>query len=826
MKKIAVIFLLLLTLPALAQVRGTVIDKAGKPVPFVSVAIEGTYNGTSANEDGQFTLALSKKGTYNFVFRSIGYKTKQVTQTVNSFPYTLNVTVEDESFQLNEVVVGNKKVTADSIIAFAIKNRTLNAARTAEFEADFYSRGTVRLFDVPQKILGQNIGDLGASVDTSGNGIIYLSETVSKIKFQAPGKLNEKVIASRVSGEDSDFSYNNADAAQFDFYQNYLPFQVSVISPLAYDAFSYYNYLLESTFSDAGGQLINKIKVTPKTDTEATMDGYLYLVDKTGEIYATDLSVKGSTIKQPLLNTLTIKQNFGYNSQEQLWSKNVQLITFDVSLLGVHAAGTFSYVYSNYNFKPGFTNKSLTPEIQYFEPESNKQTTTYWNGIRPIPLTPAERNDYLIKDRLDVLRQTQAYMDSTDQQRNRFKWTSIPVGYTYYNTPEKWQVSYTGIIRRLAFNTVQAYWLAPGFEFTKFHDDNNKTFTKIGTDLNYGFAEQRFRMTGHIEHKFNDFSKRKITLTGGSSIEQYNPERPINKVVNSISTLFFRDNYMKLYDNNFLRLNYEEEVTNGLFLYGSVEYTRRHALRNNTDFSTLKDIYDDYTSNNPLRPYDYETPAFLKHNMMKASVMARISFGQTYRTRPDGRETITNDKYPLLYLKYEKGFAGSLKDYEFNHVSARVLYDLTLGDAGTLGTAFRAGKFFDSGSVAFPDWKHFNGNQTYVGRSERYLNVFNLLPYYTHSTNDQYFEAHLEHHFNGYLTNSIPLFNKLEYYLVAGAHYLATPENKPYKEFTIGLDNLGWGKFRLLRLDYVRSYQGSMMVDGVVFGLTFIDFLE
>jgi Family of unknown function (DUF5686)/CarboxypepD_reg-like domain len=823
MKKIAVIVLLLCSLPILAQVRGTVTGKNGTPIAFTSVAVQGTYNGTSANENGQYTLAVSQKGTYTFVFRSIGYKTKEITQNITRFPYVLNVTLEDESYRLNEVVISNKQHLADSIIAFAIANRSKNAAKTAQFEADFYSRGNVRLTDVPDKILGQRLGDLGGSLDTTGSGIIYLSETVSKIKF-SKGKLNEHVLASQVSGEDSGFSYNNADAAQFDFYQNYLPFEVSVISPIANDALNYYKYELESAFYAENGQLINKIKVTPKTDTEATMNGYIYLVDKTGELYATDLSVKGSTIKQPLLNTLTISQSFGYNNKEKLWSKNVQLVTFDMSLLSVRAAGIFSYVYSNYSFKPEFTDTSLSAEIQYFEPGSNMQTAQYWNGIRPIPLTPAERNDYLQKGKLEDLRQTKSYQDSIDSQKNRFKWTSIPLGYTHHNTPEKYDIKYTGIATRLAFNTVQAYWLGPGFEFTKYHDNN--TYTKIGTDLNYGFAEQRFRATGHVEHLFNNFSKRKIILSGGSAIEQYNPEKPINKIVNSISTLFFRDNYMKLYDNAFVRLNYEEEVLNGLYLYGSAEYTRRHALRNNTDFSTLKDIYHDYTSNNPLLPYDYDTPAFNKHNMVKASIMAKISFGQTYRTRPDGRETITNDKYPLLFLKYEKGFASSIKDYEFNHVSAKVLYDLSFGKAGTLGTAFRAGKFFDSGTVAFPDWKHFNGNETHVGRSERYLNVFNLLPYYTHSTNDQYFEAHLEHHFNGYLTNSVPFFSKLEYYLVAGAHYLATPENKPYAEFTIGLDNVGWGKFRLLRFDYIRSYEGGFRGDGVVFGLTFIDFLE
>jgi hypothetical protein len=289
---------------------------------------------------------------------------------------------------------------------------------------------------------------------------------------------------------------------------------------------------------------------------------------------------------------------------------------------------------------------------------------------------------------------------------------------------------------------------------------------------------------------------------------------------------------MKLYDNNFLRLSYEEEVLNGLKLFGSIEYTRKRALLNNTNFSTLKDVYDPYTSNNPLLlddpllMNDNTILAFQKHHMFKASLATRISFGQKYWTRPDGRENIPNGKYPRLYLKYEKGFASNIDDYNFDHVSARITYDITLGNKGQLGTSFRAGKFFNSDNIAFTDYKHFNGNQTHVGRSERYLNVFNFLPYYTHSTNDSYFEGHLEHNFQGFITNSLPLINKLNYYLVAGYHVLATPEHNPYMEFTIGLDNVGWGKARFLRVDYIRSYENGFINDGIILGLTFLDILE
>jgi hypothetical protein len=106
------------------------------------------------------------------------------------------------------------------------------------------------------------------------------------------------------------------------------------------------------------------------------------------------------------------------------------------------------------------------------------------------------------------------------------------------------------------------------------------------------------------------------------------------------------------------------------------------------------------------------------------------------------------------------------------------------------------------------------------------LNVFNLMPYYSNSTNDSYFEAHLEHNDKGYIMNKIPLLNKLNSTLVLGFHALAVPERKPYTEFTVGLDNLGFGKLKVFRFDYVHSFQNGIQENGVVFGLKILNVLE
>ena len=203
-----------------------------------------------------------------------------------------------------------------------------------------------------------------------------------------------------------------------------------------------------------------------------------------------------------------------------------------------------------------------------------------------------------------------------------------------------------------------------------------------------------------------------------------------------------------------------------------------------------------------------------------------LPFGQKYFSRPNGKYNMPTDDYPTLNLFYEKGVAASVSNLNFDHLSASLTQSKTLANKGELKYNVKGGVFFNAAAIAFTDFKHFNGNQTHVGQSDSYLNVFNLLPYYVASTNKSYFEAHAEHNDKGFIMNKIPLLNKLQSQLVVGFHNLAVADRKPYQEISVGLDNLGFGKFRVFRFDYVRSYQNGFSGDGFVFGLKFLNVLE
>ncbi|MDO9037726.1 MAG: SusC/RagA family TonB-linked outer membrane protein, partial [Lutibacter sp.] len=102
------------------EIKGTVSDASGSPLPGVSVVVKNTAKGASTDFDGKFTLSNVKKGE-TLVFSFIGYTTKEVAVSNSNY---LNVTLNEDTQSLEEVVVvgyGTQKITKVSGAISTIK---------------------------------------------------------------------------------------------------------------------------------------------------------------------------------------------------------------------------------------------------------------------------------------------------------------------------------------------------------------------------------------------------------------------------------------------------------------------------------------------------------------------------------------------------------------------------------------------------------------------------------------------------------------------------------------------------------------------------------
>lgn len=818
-KNITFLFIFYLTFQLTAQIQGTVTNTKNEPLPYVSIYLENSNTGTTTNEQGVFELPISKNGNNTVVFQYLGYQTLKKTIEIETFPYELNVSLQEENIELREVIISSKENPANRIIKNTIDNRKRYLNKITSYTCDFYSKGIFRIKNAPEKIFGQKIGDLGGGLDSTRSGVIYLSETVSKISFKQPNLFKEQILASKVSGNNSGFSFNQASEVDFNFYKNTVDIESKVISPISSYAFNYYNYKLIGTFYE-GEHLINKIEVSPKRKTDNVFTGIIYIVEDDWALYGLNLSLNGAQMGNPVLDKLTLKHSYTYSEKEKYWPIISQLISFKFGMLGINVDGQFTTAYSNYNFNPSFKEKEFNNEILSFTENSNKKDSAFWNATRPVILTAEEINDYKIKDSIQILKKSEKYLDSIDRKNNKFKIGDVLFGYSYRNSHKNSNLNFSSILTGINFNTVQGWNSAMKVSYNKSDKEAGSSFS-ASTNFNYGLSDEKLRIDGSVSYLFNSISKPYLQISGGKKISQFNGNEPITPIINSISTLYFESNYAKFYDKSFAKVLLSDEFSNGIRIQSSFGYEKRSPLVNTTNYVTINDKQKVYTSNDPLNENNHGIPSFEEHTVYTFQTSASIRFGQKYISLPNRKINVYDSDYPTINLSYNQNFASSEDNYNFGEISAQVLQHFDIDNKGTFSYNVKAGTFFEEDDIAFIDYKHFNGNQTHVNISSNYTDAFNLMPYYSFSTNNSYAEFHAEHNFKGYLLNKIPLINKLGFELVIGGHALLTKDKKPYSEYSFGLNNIGVGKIRFLRLDYVISNYNGVSQNGLVFGLTF-----
>ena len=410
-----------------------------------------------------------------------------------------------------------------------------------------------------------------------------MSETVSKIAFQAPNKFKERITASKISGNDNGFSFNSAQDFNISFYQNTLDINVSLVSPIADFAFDYYNYKLENIFYDENGFAINKIKVTPKRDNDKVFSGHIFIVDESWELYGVDLNTTGQAIEVSPLENLNFKQNFSYNNEDEFWVILSQSFEFNWKIFGISGSGRFVASYKNYDFKPEFEKGYFTNEIISFDRYANQKDSLFWQKIRPLPLTEEEVGDYQKKDSVQEVRQSQTYKDSIDKVNNKFKLLDPILGYSRQNSTKNTRLGYTGLdlINGVNFNTVQGFNFETQLYFRQLDSLNTYNhFWQVETTLNYGRADKRFRPRARFIKKFNNFSKPYLQISGGVEATEINSSNTTPNLIFNTAAIFFEENFLKLYDRQFVEASYSEEILNGIRASGKLSYQRRKALIN------------------------------------------------------------------------------------------------------------------------------------------------------------------------------------------------------------------------------------------------------
>jgi len=430
------------------------------------------------------------------------------------------------------------------------------------------------------------------------------------------------------------------------------------------------------------------------------------------------------------------------------------------------------------------------------ESEANEKDDAFWERIRTIPLTSMEQQDYIRKDSIEQVVNSDAYKDSIDRKNNRFKIQDLLYGYTYRNSRKNWSIEVQSPIMGIQFNTVEGYLIDHKTTFSRYGEDRNSGLT-INMWNRYGFASGTYYGKGNVFYRFNRKNRMRISAGGGHYIRQFQDDG-ISEMWNSVYTVFFMENYARFMAESFGRVGWGMEVLNGVDISAKLYYGQRSTLSNATDLSGQHIRWENrqFAENIPVNElYGPDNSRMGDNRAMNLRIGVRFRPFQKYLEYPD-RKINLGSKWPQVRINYEwgiPGVMGSVSNYSF--LQMRLDHNHSFGMGGRFEWEVDAGWFAFNRNVAFADFKHFNTAEIHIIPTG--LNRFMALPYYLASTDNVYVAAHAEHHFHGAILNKVPLIKKLKWQTVVGGHYLYEPTIGNYWELTVGIENI----FRIIRVD-------------------------
>ena len=430
---------------------------------------------------------------------------------------------------------------------------------------------------------------------------------------------------------------------------------------------------------------------------------------------------------------------------------------------------------------------------------ANQRDTAFWKMARPVPLNPEELKSYQEKEmRLSAAPQQK---DTAKTQRNakvkspflrttgKVLWgTNIKLG------KKGGTLEYRGLKpSKLGFNTVDGFFV--GQKLTYYKDlTKNQRESRLTVTPEAVWAINRKAVMWDVDASLTYSPMRRGTarLRFGQITDDFSNFRSIHPFENTISSLFFRRNYLKLYGNNFVEVNNTIDIVNGLQLNVGVKYARRVMLGNSSDYSFFYRDSREYTSNVPVNAkIDAPIPDH-------TGAIFTLNFNYTpryyYRVDRNNRKRYVKSDFPTFFGTWQKGVSGLLgSDSNFDQMTLGVRQQIETGMMQQFSYMVRGGAFVNRKSVFFPDFRHFNTLEIPVTLFSISQQSFNLLEYYRYSTSDKYLEAHAYYETPFLLLKFLPFFsNRMLWKEGVQLNYLYTNGIKNYAELGYTIGGVAW----------------------------------
>ncbi|MFT5998804.1 MAG: hypothetical protein ACI81P_001259 [Neolewinella sp.] len=810
--------------------------ETGDPLPFASIYVPASKSGAASNADGYFRVDLG--GGSKAVFSYLGYQT----QVKNVRGGEVNIELISEALDLETIeIISGGEDRSYAVIRRAIAKADYHRNQLDAYTAEVYIKGTGKVNKIPGLIRMLAPKEDKKEIDE----IIkrpFTSESTSKVEYTRPNTYKQELLSKLEIG-DSDF-----DANQYLFTSFYDPLVAGeIVSPLNPKAFGYYKFEHEGVFVDQD-ELINKIKVIPRSRGEDVFEGYVYIVQGDWSLHSLELT----TFKLGFQIDMT--QNLA-EVEEHVWMPVTT--TLD-------AAGQFFGVGFEYHYLSTVSNYALTlnpdlggyvevideksqPEIarktkkarevseleqrlaegeeirakdlrklmrSYEKTEREKsdepevvsnysyiqdstvvviRDTAAWAEIRPVPLTAQEVLAYSLAD--SVQKKTEAATLKVKVQANGDSEESglnIKAGNDRERKNPHQRFTF---FPDPFFTPVEGYALGGRIGWK-----DTKKKISLGLTPRYGLSWNRLSWQTDLRLGRSGVNQKpRFKLSGGRFLRQFNDQPAIEPWISTSANLFNGNNYIRLYERAYGQFEYQRKYNDAFTAGATLAYEDRRAVSNNSEQTWFgKD--EAYAPNTPINA------GLGAINTVSPAATAQLDItwrpGLDYRIENTKKRLIENSA-PTITAKLRGGLPGiGNSTADFTQLEAGYQRRFDIGRKGQVDFLVRGGAFLNNEAVDFPDFKHFSTSELIITSLDP-IGSYRLLPYYLESTDQEYLEVYGHYQFRKFLLTQIWQLHLMGLKEDLFVNYLHTPTSENYTEVGYSIDNI----LRILRVEFVTSFR-------------------
>lgn len=818
LQKILILFFLGISFFGRAQkvISGKILEPKLQKNNKIEVYLNNSKTPALVTNDSQFRIE-SDSVIYTATFIKKNYKPEIVNFDNNSRENLVIKLIPERVEEIEKIVLkqnrrkykNKKENPAYAIMQEVWKRRKTNGlANYKDYQFSEYEKIEIAMNNIDSAFMKKKIfknmefvfdyAD-SANIEKKLSLPVFFNETVFKTygKNKPEKKENKTIVANKFSGFNNNERITSAAKnlyKEINLYDNTLNFfNIGFPSPAATDGFSIYDYEITDTLSVNGTRCF-EIKYFPKRKEELAFQGNLYISEGSYNIVKATLKSMNK-INVNFVNGIYLEVEYDTPNDSIFLQKKtyteLEMSVFSKKKDAKSILFKRTVFFSDYAFNKNFEDYLLKEKLQSYSDEDLEKPDEFWQKQRVEPLSESEKNVYTMVSELHKVPKFNRAVKIVE---------AITSGYINVGNA----IDLGSIFTVFGYNEVEGMRIRLGAR-TYFSAND---MWRIAGYTAYGFKDKKLKYGFEGKYMFNRENRATIGFGSRNDIVQLGAQLTND---DGIMTRSFAASSLLSSGRN-ASLSAVKQSN----LFFSLEPIKNFQVRIDATLQNIKSANPqnfslDFYKNNVLKS---ELNDF--HTTFSLIVKPKAKFSM-YGV--DRRELITMS--PTFVLKFTHGFEKVFSgDFDYDKIQFLYTQPIIAGNFGTTIIKLEAGKNFSTVPLALQNV--IPANQSYgLGR-----NVFSLLKYYEFVT-DAYSTAHAEHHFNGKLISYLPLIKKLKFREVAffRAAYgtlsdaskninfrnklYAAPDQQIYYEYGFGLENIGFGNFRIFRIDF--NWRGNYL---------------